>query len=293
MSKRKVKKEKPELLVDQNPTKKWSNWWTRSLWTMVMIATFLSILTAGPMYLILLVAIIQVLVYREVILIGIGPPREKSLPWFRSLHWYFFIITNYFLYGDTLIYYYKSVVLVDSFLVVLGSHHRFISFLLYCFGLMQFVLQLKKGHYKFQFSHFCWTHMALLLIIVQSHFIISNIFEGLIWFVLPVSLVVCNDIFAYVAGFFFGKTPLIRLSPKKTWEGFIGGFIVTTIFGFFFSAYLAQHPYMTCSLRQVGISSLGAGLTDAIHCQTKEIFLPKPYQLFPFITGNLSNNKVF
>ena len=28
---------------------------------------------------------------------------------------------------------------------------------------------------------------------------------------------------AYVFGFFFGRTPLIKLSPKKTWEGFIGG----------------------------------------------------------------------
>jgi CDP-diglyceride synthetase len=69
--------------------------------------------------------------------------------------------------------------------------------------------------------------MALLLIVVQSHFVINNIFEGLIWFVLPSSLVICNDIFAYVFGFFFGRTPLIRLSPKKTWEGFIGGLITT------------------------------------------------------------------
>jgi phosphatidate cytidylyltransferase len=59
--------------------------------------------------------------------------------------------------------------------------------------------------------------MALLLIVIQSHFIINNLFEGLIWFVLPVSLVIMNDTTAYFFGFFFGKTPLIRLSPKKTW----------------------------------------------------------------------------
>jgi phosphatidate cytidylyltransferase len=28
---------------------------------------------------------------------------------------------------------------------------------------------------------------------------------------------------AYFFGFFFGRTPLIKLSPKKTWEGFVGG----------------------------------------------------------------------
>lgn len=36
---------------------------------------------------------------------------------------------------------------------------------------------------------------------------------------------------AYMFGFFFGKTPLIKLSPKKTWEGFIGGAVSTIIFG--------------------------------------------------------------
>jgi len=48
-------------------------------------------------------------------------------------------------------------------------------------------------------------------------------FEGLIWFIMPIMMVVINDVMAYMFGFSFGKTPLIQLSPKKTWEGFIGG----------------------------------------------------------------------
>lgn len=44
-------------------------------------------------------------------------------------------------------------------------------------------------------------------------------------------MIVCNDVMAYVFGFFFGKTPLIKLSPKKTWEGFIGGGISTVFIG--------------------------------------------------------------
>lgn len=56
-------------------------------------------------------------------------------------------------------------------------------------------------------------------------------FEGLIWFIVPVSMIVINDSMAYLFGFFFGKTPLIKLSPKKTWEGFIGGAITTVILG--------------------------------------------------------------
>ena len=47
-------------------------------------------------------------------------------------------------------------------------------------------------------------------------------------------------------GFFFGRTPLIMLSPKKTWEGFIGGFICTIVFGFYASWGMAQYSWLTC-----------------------------------------------
>ncbi|KAH1038899.1 hypothetical protein J1N35_040642 [Gossypium stocksii] len=45
-------------------------------------------------------------------------------------------------------------------------------------------------------------------------------------------VIVIKDIFAYVVGFFFGRTPLIKLSPKKTWEGFIGASVTTMISAF-------------------------------------------------------------
>ena len=86
-------------------------------------------------------------------------------------------------------------------------------------GFVFFVGSLQKGHYKFQFTQFAWTHMALYLIVVQAHFIMNNIFEGMIWFFLPVSLVITNDIFAYICGITFGRTQLIKISPKKTVEG--------------------------------------------------------------------------
>lgn len=44
-------------------------------------------------------------------------------------------------------------------------------------------------------------------------------------------MIILNDIWAYLFGFFFGRTPLIKVSPKKTWEGFIGGGIATVFFG--------------------------------------------------------------
>jgi len=51
----------------------------------------------------------------------------------------------------------------------------------------------------------------------------------MIWMIMPAMLVITNDIFAYIFGRLFGKTQLIELSPKKTIEGFIGGFISALI----------------------------------------------------------------
>lgn len=43
-------------------------------------------------------------------------------------------------------------------------------------------------------------------------------------------LIWTNDTFAYFSGRIFGKTPLFsRISPKKTWEGTIGGIIFTVM----------------------------------------------------------------
>jgi phosphatidate cytidylyltransferase len=35
-----------------------------------------------------------------------------------------------------------------------------------------------------------------------------------------------NDTFAYLVGSFIGKTPFSKISPKKTWEGTIGGYVL-------------------------------------------------------------------
>lgn len=51
-------------------------------------------------------------------------------------------------------------------------------------------------------------------------------------------LIWTNDTFAYLSGRFFGKTKLFeRISPKKTWEGTIGGIIFTVIVSYLISLW--------------------------------------------------------
>jgi len=57
--------------------------------------------------------------------------------------------------------------------------------------------------------------------------------EALIWLTLVVAL---TDTGAYFSGKKFGKTQFNPISPKKTWEGVIGGIIVATVFGAWYGA---------------------------------------------------------
>jgi phosphatidate cytidylyltransferase len=43
---------------------------------------------------------------------------------------------------------------------------------------------------------------------------------------------------AYIEGSFIGKTPLSPVSPKKTWEGTIGGVILSTGIGYVCGKYI-------------------------------------------------------
>ena len=56
-----------------------------------------------------------------------------------------------------------------------------------------------------------------------------------------VILVGCNDTFAYVFGVLLGKHKLApHISPKKTWEGFIGGLVFTATGGALAFRYLLE-----------------------------------------------------
>ncbi|KAM0684345.1 phosphatidate cytidylyltransferase [Mitosporidium daphniae] len=256
----------------------WKNFLVRSLWSIPMIVGFTAILWSGHIFVILMVIIMQTVIFKEVIDLVREPWPNNRLPWFRTISWYFLITTNYFLYGEVLIKYFKRVWILDAFLLPLANHHRFISFSLYMMGLIAFVLNLKNGCYKFQFGLFAWTHMTLLLVTFQSHLVIINIVEGLIWFILPVCLVICNDISAYLFGFFFGRTPLIKISPKKTWEGLIGALFATIIFGFFLAGWLAPYTYLTLPMPSPAFKNRTTGASSAT-------FEFKPFKLPPFISS--------
>uniref|UniRef100_A0A1B6D4H4 phosphatidate cytidylyltransferase n=1 Tax=Clastoptera arizonana TaxID=38151 RepID=A0A1B6D4H4_9HEMI len=253
---------------------RWRNWVIRGVFTFLMIGIFGLVIYGGPLALMITTLVVQVKCFEEIINIGYAVYRIHGLPWFRSLSWYFLIASNYFFYGESLVDYFGVVINRTDYLRVLVLYHRFFSFCLYIVGFVWFVLSLVNKYYMKQFSLFAWTHVALLIVVSQSYLIIQNIFEGLIWFIVPVSMIVCNDVWAYVFGFFFGRTPLIKLSPKKTWEGFIGGGFATVIFGLLMSSVLCQYKYFICPIEYS--EKLGR---MTMECDPSYLFRPSEYTL--------------
>ncbi|KAL9711907.1 phosphatidate cytidylyltransferase [Leucoagaricus gongylophorus] len=286
-----------QFAAEAEKKKKRQNLFQRTVWTLIMIGGFIGLLLLGHVYMILLVIGCQTLVYREVTTLfplattesgphDRGPVKARD-PWSKTLNWYFFAVTNYFLYGESIIYYFKHVVFADAHLVPFVTNHRMISFTLYIIGFMGFVMSLKRGSLKQQFGLFCWVHMTLLMIVVSSHFIVNNILEGLIWFWVPASLVICNDVFAYIWGITLGRTPLIKLSPKKTVEGFVGAFFSTVVFALCWGSFFMRFNYMICPVHDLGVSAW-----NSIQCKPNPVFVWKemplwrPLTLIPTIVFN-------
>ncbi len=103
---------------------------------------------------------------------------------------------------------------------------------------------------------------ALMLNMRVTGLVSGSIFSmdfGLILPLLIITSIWVNDTMAYIVGSLIGKTPFSSISPKKTWEGTIGGvalaIVVITICGFiFFRADVLQLILITAVACIAGIA---------------------------------------
>jgi phosphatidate cytidylyltransferase len=126
-------KEQPATAASEYEKKK-QTFITRTIWTLVMILGFFGILAAGHVWVLGLITVVVIISFKEVIAMSSVPQKQKDLPLTRSLDWYFFAVTMYYLYGESVLYYFKHILLVDKVLLPFATHHRFISFMMYLMG---------------------------------------------------------------------------------------------------------------------------------------------------------------
>uniref|UniRef100_A0A803KQ04 Phosphatidate cytidylyltransferase n=1 Tax=Chenopodium quinoa TaxID=63459 RepID=A0A803KQ04_CHEQI len=270
-----------------NDRNKYKSMWIRTHSTLWMIGAFVLTIYMGHLYICAMVILIQILMAKELFNLLRKVREDRDLPGFRLLNWHFFFTAMLFVYGRFLSQRLVNTVTSDKVLFklvgFLTKYHMVICYFLYIAGFVWFILSLKKKMYKYQFGQFAWTHMILIVVFTQSSFTVANIFEGMFWFLkrrldaegtrflLPASLIVINDIAAYLFGFFFGKTPLIKLSPKKTWEGFIGASVTTIISAFLLANVMGRFEWLTCPREDLS--------TGWLHCDPGPLFKPEYYHL--------------
>lgn len=260
------------LVHDRN---KYKSMLIRAYSTVWMIGGFALIVYMGHLYITAMVVVIQIFMAKELFNLLRKAHEDRHLPGFRLLNWHFFFTAMLFVYGRILSQRLVNTVTSDKFsyqfVSSLIKYHMVICYFLYIAGFMWFILTLKKKMYKYQFGQYAWTHMILIVVFTQSSFTVANIFEGIFWFLLPATLIVINDIFAYIFGFFFGRTPLIKLSPKKTWEGFIGASVTTMISAFVLANIMGRYQWLTCPRKDLS--------SGWLHCDPGPLYKPEYFTL--------------
>ena len=286
-------------LIPPNPNQpssgKWNDLKVRVIWSILMASVFSLILFTGHIYSALMVAIIIIAIFYELIEIPIFRERNLEVKNFYFISWYVLSLGMYYFHirilKDKI-----SFLTQYTFFYYLIKYHKFICFMLYCLGFLLFLKSLKKNYYRYQFRQFAYVHIIFLIFGIVSSLIISNIFNGLIWFLLPVSCVIVNDIMAYFWGRMCGKHSLSPLSPKKTWEGFIGAFFSTLVWSYFFTKLLSRYEMILCPVQEITIMPFRL---TSLHCDVSEFF--KTYEFsfnilnknFAFSLTNLEFHSLF
>jgi phosphatidate cytidylyltransferase len=131
------------------------------------------------------------------------------------------------------IIYYCSTLLIFFFILFLSTKvsFYFYTFISVFFMLISMFISIKKNMaleevFNYQLKlYFTWFYLGMLPATCLELLLKNN---GAQWFLILLCLVFSGDIMAYLFGMSFGKHLLLpEISPKKTWEGAVGGLLAT------------------------------------------------------------------
>eukprot|EP01012_Entosiphon_sulcatum_P026468 TRINITY_DN3192_c0_g1_i1.p1 TRINITY_DN3192_c0_g1~~TRINITY_DN3192_c0_g1_i1.p1 ORF type:complete len:434 (+),score=85.60 TRINITY_DN3192_c0_g1_i1:665-1966(+) len=256
---------------------------TRSVYGGLMILGFAGILYLGHLYVCVLVLLLQCVLFWELLNVRYKAEKAKQVPLFRTIQWLWFALTVYFTYGDELL---QFVLQHRQHSVVswLLRYHSWTAFAMYAGVFVLTTLNFKKDSYKYQVGQLTWTGFILCLTVVQMKLVIHNILNGLFWFVLPSALIICNDCMAYFAGVSLGRrlihAPFLAISPNKTWEGFIGGCVLTLGFAAVLPLLLVKYTWLVCPPAELSF------FAEPLQCDLHPVFLPTAYAV-PSVVSSL------
>lgn len=135
-------------------------------------------------------------------------------------------------------------------------------YLIFPLGSITYFIKLYKKSDAKPFVNIAFTFLGILYVTVPFSLLHVIAFSmGSYQFELVVGILLltwASDTGGYFAGTMFGKTKLfLRISPKKSWEGFVGGAILTLLVAFIISNYSEIIPLWKWLM--IGILTVIAG----------------------------------
>lgn len=200
---------------------------------------------AGTFYQALFVIYLQISISAEVLSVGRNPKKDKEtgMRYYEIAYWSIsFLVTL-----PVQIMNYNSLMLsgvtrqeYPTLHYILFDYNMHIFLALSCIWFITFTLSLNPKYIRYQLAQFCFTVFIVGYgsIGAPSFAMLSR--YGRFWYFFPQQAVAFNDIAAYTFGKLFGKTKLIKVSPNKTVEGFLGGVICNIFTTWIFSGYFLQ-----------------------------------------------------
>lgn len=129
-----------------------------------------------------------------------------------------------------------------SFFIARGDIPHVYYYLIFPLITMVYLIKLYKKEEKKPFTNIAFTFLGIFYVAIPFSLLNIASFENgyynyeilfgclfILW---------ASDSGAFIAGTLFGKRKLFeRISPKKSWEGFIGGALLALVFAYFISRY--------------------------------------------------------
>jgi phosphatidate cytidylyltransferase len=121
----------------------------------------------------------------------------------------------------------------------------------------------------------CWGLMTDLFQRIEIH--LHDTIYIVAAYSIPLTIVVAiwiNDTMAYLVGSLIGKTPLSKISPKKTWEGTVGGMIVCIVLMYFLWGRVAYHIQNEMNIVigiMAAIAAIAGTLGDILESKLKRL----------------------
>jgi phosphatidate cytidylyltransferase len=165
---------------------------------------------------------------------------------------------------------------VASFLLIILQNYSLnlpnVKYIIYVAVFLMFLFEMFSNA-QTPFQNMSFIVLGLIYIAVPFALLVNiAVFGGLFapWRVLGlVFLVWANDSFAYLIGSKIGKTPLFpRVSPKKTWEGTIGGALCTVLFAYLLSFFIDEYNLQDWLIMSVIVGVFGT-LGDLVESMFK------------------------